>query len=196
MGKSFELLGMMAFQTFLFLIVGVSLMATSKEKMQQELTRNNVESFIYELSDITGGRKKDMDAYSVTEYLMDHLSQNGEYKTLMSISDDRIRDIPEEEVVMNKLEYISNVLQGLKAIENHDRQLHIEQIDIRDDGKQANVILTSYEEGNMPVPNEAGSYDMFPMAGTSYCEQILTMTDKHVIQLESEDCTTDISFIE
>lgn len=196
MGKSFELLGMMAFQTFLLLIVSVSIMATSKEKMQKELTRTTVENFIYELYDITGGRNKEIDAYGVTEYLMAHLSQNGEYKTVMSINDDRLRDLPEEEIVMDKLEYISNVLQGLKAIEQHDAQIRIEQVDIKPDGKEALVYLTNYEEGSMPVPNENGSYDIIPMAGTSYCKQLLTLTEKKTIQLSSESCTTDITFIE
>lgn len=196
MGKSFELLGMMAFQTFLLLIVSVSIMATSKEKTQKELTRATVENFIHELSDITGGRNKDIDAYGVTEYLMTHLSQDGEYKTLMSINEDRLRNIPEEEIVMDKLEYISNVLQGLKSIEQHKAEIQIEHVDITPDGKEARVYLTNYEEGNMPVPNEDGSYDIFPMAGTSYCEQVLTLTAKKTIQLSSESCTTDISFIE
>lgn len=195
MGKSFELLGMMAFQTFLVLIVGISLMTTSKQSSPTTLTASVVEQFIQELSEVTAGKKEDMDSPAVTEYLMKHLSRNGKFKTQMTYIDETMEK-REEDITMNKLDYISNVLQGLDGIEGHESSLHIEHINITPDGQEAFVVFSNYEEGRMPLPSQAGSMRKIAMSGTSYCEQKLGLTEKQVIQLLSESCMTDISFID
>lgn len=195
MGKSFELLGMMAFQTFLVLIVGVSLMTTSKEATPTTLTTASIEQFIEELSNVTAGKKEGMDSAGVTEFLMKHLASGGEFITQMTYIGETMEE-REEDITMSKLDYISNVLQGLENIEEHESSLHIDHINISSDGQEALVVFSNYEEGRMPLPSQVSGMRKIAMSGTSYCEQKLGLTEKQVIQLLSENCITDISFID
>jgi len=202
MGKGLELLSMIGIQLFLAAVVAMTLMTQYKGKNKDasdeiltSLTSKRVEHFIQEFTAITTGRSKTLDVYGVTEYLMKHLSRDGEYITTISFETHDAKT-QEERLVMDRLKYISNVLQAMKGVTAHEVTVQIENIEIAENGKQANVVVNSLEKGLVPIPDESGESQFMAMAMMSYCEQQFVLTDDHIIQLVATDCTTNISFLE
>ena len=146
------------------------------------------------MNDVMNGEKDNMDIYQITKYLSKHISQKGTYKTNMTYSYDMF-DPQSEQSTMGRKEYIATVLASLGKIEAHETSLRLENISISDDGKKATIIVSSYEEGRMPVPFFNDSDKTIPMTGTSYCEQTLALTSENIIELTGATCKTDIGFI-
>jgi hypothetical protein len=196
MGKSFELLGMMAFQTFLAIIIGVALLASAKEEVIGNLTPENVEQFVHEMAEVMDGTDPDhKDGFNITEYLMTHVAQDGTFKNNTTYAYEDY-DPQEEEMVMDKMNYIANIIKSTGKIVAHEKSVRVEHVEISETGKEATVLISSYEQGRMPLPYYEGTDTTIPMSGTSFCEHKLNLTEENIIQLTEAECSTDINFIE
>ena len=191
MGKSFELLGLMTFNVFLALVLSATFLSGSDPLTIKTLTESHVENFLHEMSDISSG-EGDITDYDITRYFMNHIAENGNFISTLSYSMGNGNE-QEKELAMNKNEFISHVVEGLKSMQNRETLVQVEHIEINAAGKAAKVVMTNYERGVMPMDNGFGEVAMVPVQGTSYCEQELVLTDS-VIQLQSAQCSTQMSF--
>ena len=76
MGKSFELLGLAAFNVFIAIILS-AMFLTKDGASVRSLTETNIEQFVTEVAAVSGGKRDDMDSYSITKFFMDHIAENG-----------------------------------------------------------------------------------------------------------------------
>ncbi len=192
MGKSVELLGLAAFNIFIAIILSATFLTNSSAAVNA-LTESNVSTFITEVAAVSGGQRHDMDSYSITSYFMSHISENGLFTSTIEYSLPDM-DSSSRTLEMDKMNFISHVLQGMKAMEKHEAAVKIEYIKIADNGKSASVMTTNYERGVMPVEDGMGDARMVPVTGTSYCEQELVLSAKNVIQMATANCSTNIDF--
>ena len=194
MGKSLELLGLASFNVMIALVLSVAFLSHAGGKMDR-LTEASVTAFITEVSEISAGKRKDMDPYSITSYFMTHITQDGSFKTTLRYS---IPEMPDDErqMEMDKMNFISHTLQGLQTMADRETMVKVEFVQIEDGGKSAAITTTNYERGMMPVDDGSGTVNMMPVQGTSYCEQKVILNDKRLIQMAGATCTTDITFSE
>ena len=193
-GKSLELLGLASFNILIALVLSVTFLSHAGGKMDR-LTEAGVTDFITEVSEISSGKRKDMDTYSVTAYFMDHIAQDGMFKTTLRYS---IPEMPDDVrlMEMDKMNFISHTLQGLQTMADRETLVKVDFVQIENDGKSAAVTTTNYERGMMPVDDGSGTVNMMPVQGTSYCEQKVILNDKRIMQMAGATCTTDIAFSE
>ncbi|MCB9991930.1 MAG: hypothetical protein H6867_11290 [Rhodospirillales bacterium] len=193
MGKSFEMMGLAAFNIFIAIILSSVFLTKGGSSSVNSLTESNIERFINDVTAISGGQRDDMDAYSVTDFLMTHIAENSNFKTEIEYG---LPDMPSNmrTLEMDKMNFISHTLQGMKAMTRHESAVRIEYIKIADSGKSAKVMTTNYERGIMPVSDDFGEARMMPVTGTSYCEQELVLSGKNVIQMAGANCSTSIDF--
>ena len=192
MGKSFELLGLAAFNVFIAIILS-AMFLTKDGASVRSLTETNIEQFVTEVAAVSGGKRDDMDSYSITKFFMDHIAENGLFTSEIEYA---MPDMPASTrtLEMDKLNFISHVLEGMKTMTRHESAVKIEYIKIADSGKSAKVMATNYERGIMPVNDDFGEARMIPVMGTSYCEQEIVLSGKNVIQMVGADCSTNIDF--
>lgn len=195
MGKSFELLGLASFNIFIALILSTTFLTNHGGGGISHLTESAVESFIMEVSDITGGKKPEMDSYAITSYFMEHVADDSVFTTTLQY------DIPHTEseertLQMNKIDYISNVLQSKNAMERYESMVKIDFVSVDASGREASAVTTNYERGMMPVEDGMGQMTLVPVDGTSYCEQKFVLSENKTIQMASATCTTDLKFSE
>lgn len=191
MGKSFELLGLAAFNIFIAIILSTTFLTGSRGI--DTLTEDNVESFITEVAEVSGGQRENMDSYSVTHYFMNHIAENGQFTSKIEYA---MPDMPASTrtLQMDKMNFISHILEGRKAMTRHETAVEIEYIQIADNGKRAKVMTTNYERGIMPIDDGMGEARMVPVTGTSYCEQEVILSGKNIIQMATANCSTNINF--
>lgn len=190
MGKSFELLGLAAFNLFLALILSVTFLSGGgKNPDQGRLTESRVTSFIQEVTDISTGKRSDMDRYSITSFFMDHIADNGKFINTVQYDLPRVQ-AQEQVLEMNKLSFISHILQGMDT-EREEAEIHIEYIEILDEGRTAKIITTNTERGMMPYDDGSGRPQYMPVRGQSFCEQTLALNNRH-IQMVEATCSTAI----
>lgn len=192
MGKSIELLGLAAFNIFIALILSATFLKGNAGV--PALTETNVTQFITEVSHVAGGQRADMDQFSITEYFMAHIADHGMFTSTIEFS------LPDEtsssrRLEMDKNNYISHTLEGMKTMSKRETAVTIEYIKIAENGKSATVTTTNYERGVMPVEDGFGEAQMLPVTGTSYCEQELVLTE-NVIQMAAANCSTSIDFFD
>jgi hypothetical protein len=194
MGKSLELLGLAAFNVFVALILSATFISHGSARLVS-LSEDSIKAFLQESSEIAGGLRKDMDSYSITQYFMDHIAPDGQFRTTMRYN---IPDMPEEERVMemDKMNFIAQTLQGMHAMADRETLVKVEYVKIDATGRNAEVVTTNYERGLMPVADVSGEANMMPVQGVSYCEQTLVLSDQRKIQMANAKCTTDLSFSE
>ena len=193
MGKSLELLGLAAFNVMIAIILSATFLTKSHDTVSS-LTETHVEKFIHEVTEIAGGQRHDMDPFTVTKYLMAHIADNSEFKSTIEYSMPDVSSSDSRTLEMDKMNYISYTLEGMKEMTKHETAVKIDYIKITDDGKSATVTTTNYERGVMPVEDGAGEAQMMPVNGTSYCEQRLVLSTKHIIQMAGATCSTNIDF--
>ncbi len=192
MGKSLELLGLASFNVFLGLVVTITFLNQNggKPAGATHLTEAGVSSFINEMTAISLGQKPEMDQYGVTTWFMDHIDEAGKFVSTINIA--RPDSTEEQKVLeMDRMNYISHVLTGLKSVQDRKANVQIEYIKIEEGGKLASVIFTNTEQGSMPVSNEGGDF-MIPVTGTSYCEQKIVLQDKKM-KVSGATCTTNVN---
>ena len=189
MGKSFELLGLAGFNMILAMILSTTFLSGADMPKLQTLTEDNVSVFLDEVANIASGNRPDMDSYDITSYFMGHISDSGIFKT--TIEYDIIgMDDTSRELEMDKMSYISHVLQSAQILNNYETLTKVDHVQIYDNGKNASAVTTNYERGMMPIDDGSGTTTMMPMIGTSYCEQEITLSDNNVIQMAGAVCTT------
>lgn len=192
MGKSFELLGLAAFNILLAIVLSAKFLSGGADAVRA-LTQDNVAAFINEAANISAGKNEDMKKLDIIDYLMAHVSDDGVFKSTIDFT------LPDAEsdsrtLEMSKQEFISHVIEGLHAMDKHETAVTIEYVRISADGRNADVRTTNYERGMMPVDDGMGGAEMMPVTGTSYCEQKLLLSEKNIIQMAGADCSTSINF--
>lgn len=194
MGKSLELLGLASFNVLIALMLSAAFFSHGGGKMNR-LTEGAVKDFIVEVSDISAGKREDLDSYKITSYFMEHIAPDSRFKTTMRYS---IPDMPadERDMELDRASFISQTLQGLKAMDGRETAVRVEFVQIGEGGKSAVATTTNMERGMMPVDDGSGTVNMMPVQGTSYCEQKIILSEKHVVQMAGATCTTDLSFTE
>jgi hypothetical protein len=193
MGKSFELFGLVTFNIFIAIILSTTFLSGSGNKIS-ELNHTNVALFIEEVAAITGGKRDDMDDFTVTEFFLDHVHDSGHFISTIDYSTAADMMNQTKTLEMGKMDFISHILQGLKAMKKHETAVRIEHIKILNAGTEATVTTTNFERGLMPVDDGFGGMQMMPVTGTSYCEQDLVLSQAQTIQMRGASCDTSISF--
>lgn len=193
MGKSVELLGMACFNVFLGMILTVSFVSQATKNGPSLLTEASVSDFVSEMTNVSWGKKADMDQYGITTWFMDHIVDSGTFTNTINISQPNGED-SQQVLEMDRMKYISQVLQEMKAVQNHHGQLNIEYVKIDDGGQSASVVFTSLERGDMPVASEGTEYTI-PVTGMSYCEQKIILQGK-LMKVVNGTCTTNVTLTE
>jgi len=193
MGKSFELLGLAAFNVFLALILAVTFLGGDKERVPERLTEAHVAKFINEVNDISRGNRRDMDNFSITSYFMQHIADNGKFVNIVQYNLPRI-ETQEQVLEMGKLDFISHILKGMNA-EREETIVNIEHIEIIDNGRSAHIITTNFEKGVLPFDDGSGRPHMMPVSGQSFCEQKIAINGRR-IQITGANCTTAVQLAE
>lgn len=192
MGKTFELLGLVSFNMFVALMLSITFLSRTEETARvHELTEGAVAAFVKEATAISSGQKVDFDSYEITTYFMEHIADGSQFKTVLRTSSPNAPS-DERTVDMDKMTFISNVLQGQKIMQRHEAAVTVEYVKIEEGGKTAQVVITSRERGMMPVPDMTGEEVLMPVEGVSYCEQTMGISSKHKIQMTGASCTTDL----
>lgn len=192
MGKSLELLGLVSLNMLVAMMLSVAFLPRGGITT---LTETNVRGFIADMSAISAGERKDMDSYGIADYFMNHIAPDGVFKTTLRY---KIPEMPEDErlMEMNKMEFISHTLQGMRTMDGRETRVNVEYIAIAPDGRSAAVTTTNYERGLMPVDDGTGAMNMMPVYGTSYCEQKVILDERRAIALSGANCYTDLTFTE
>ncbi|MCB1555944.1 MAG: hypothetical protein KDJ15_01385 [Alphaproteobacteria bacterium] len=194
MGKTLELLGMMAFNVTLILVASAALLnkASPAAAPISFLTEENITAFVREVTAVSGG-ESGRDAYSVTEFLIDHIAADATFKAVVKY--DMPGDGTQEEVLsLEKMDFIGRVLEGQKTMQNHQSDVTLEYAVIAPDGKTARIMTTSRENGGLPTTDPFGDSVVVSVGSTSYCEQGLSLDESGHIQIKIADCTTYIEF--
>lgn len=190
MGKSLELLGLASFNVFLGLVLTVTFLNNDGDKTPSRLTETSVSAFVHEMNKIRLGQDPAADSFAVTEWLMEHIDETSKFIITSNLTP--LNGMPvEEKSELGRMEYISNALKEMKAIQARESNLNIEYVKIDETGMNASVIYTNMEKGNVPYNNE-GTEVMMPVAGTSYCEQKVALRNK-VIVVTGTACTSHVS---
>ncbi len=188
-GKSFELIGMAAFNMFLAAILSVTFLGKSESTGLNRLTDESISQFIHEAADITSGDREGVDPMGITEYLMQHIDDEGVFKSTIQIDMPQVRQ-KEQKLELNKKDYIGHVIEGLKSMKDHEETTRIESIEIANGATKARVVTSSAERGAVPVDGEDGPATM-QVRGITYCEQELVLKEK-IIKMAGAVCSTNI----
>ena len=194
MGKSLELLGLATFNIIIAIILSATFLKKSEEAIST-LTTPHIEKFVNDITEISGGIRKDMDSFEVTSYLMAHIANDSRFSSTIDYNMPDISESGERILELDKLHFISNTQQGMKAFTRHEAAVKIDYIQIADNGKSARVTTTSHERGVIPIEDNFGETQFFPVTGTSYCEQKLVLSEESIIQMAEAVCSTNIDFI-
>ncbi len=190
MGKSLELLGMAAFNVMLVVILFTAFIKDADPAMQiTQLTEGNVTAFVEQVSSMASAKQENTDAFDITKFFVEHINDDGQFSTTLKyrIGDDE----KEEEMALNKKDFIAHILQDQTVMSHHESRVDIDYIKITDDARRARVISTTRERGLMPIIDDFGDENTVPVIGTSYCEQTLVLSqEKKVIQMKDASCTT------
>ncbi len=189
-GKSFELMGMAAFNMFLAMILSVTFMSQSGNSSLNRLTEENISQFIKESTAISSGTREGMDQLGIAEYLMKHIQDGSIFKSTVQIDIENAAE-KERDLAFDKKNYIGHVLEGLKAMKDHEESTRIENIQIADGATHAKVITSSVERGSLQVDAGTGEPVMTPVRGISYCEQNIILKDR-TIRMAGAVCSTSI----
>ena len=194
MGRSIELLGLAAFNVFLVVGLSVTVLSRAGPGPVDRLTESNVTQFVNETTDISSGKRANMDKFGMTSFFMAHIADDGKFTNTISYE---MPEVPVQQRVleMGKTDFISRILQDLHTIERRETAVHVEHVGLNGDKTSAAVLTTTLERGLMSVSDEeSGQSNLVPVSGRSYCEQTIVL-NKHVIQMAGATCTTTISFM-
>lgn len=203
MGKTLELLGLAGFNVFIALILSVTFLgksARAPDESVSALTKSHIETFINDVTQISGGLREDMDSYGIADYLMNHIAEDSVFSSRIEYQvegfDQPFIGEDGQELEMGKLDFIGHILEGIKVLDHHEAAVRIEYIEIDGAGQSAMVTTTSHERGIMPVDDGTEQGRMIPVTGVSYCEQRLVLSEKKIIQMAGATCQTSISVTE
>ncbi|MFP4313852.1 MAG: hypothetical protein ACLFR0_05950, partial [Alphaproteobacteria bacterium] len=92
-------------------------------------------------------------------------------------------------MALDKEDFIESINAGSKTLENYDNSVSILEIKISSDKRKATVFTQGRETGTMNAEGEA-----IPVEGNSKCHQIISLSEKGIIQIYTANCETVISF--
>lgn len=195
MVKTVELMGLATMNIFVALTLSVTVLHKTDANAAHALTESNITAFVNEVATVSAGLNPDMDQHTMVEYMMDRMTEDGQYKTTLNY---KIGGSGEQqrELEMNRLELISHALQGQKTMKKHETKTEINKISINPDGRSAAIVITNYERGTMPTDDGFGDTAMVPVLGMSYCEQKIVLSGKNQLQIDGAQCTTTMQFEE
>ncbi len=197
MVKTVELMGLATFNIFVALTLSATVLSGGKDDGSiKTLTEENITAFVNDVAAVSGGLKTEMDEHNIVEYFLAHMTENGRVKAAISYSLPQEGEEQKRDMDMGRMEYISYILQGLKAMKKHETKTRIDYIKVADDGQSAHVVTTNYERGMMPTQDAFGDDTMVPVLGTSFCEQQIVLNGDKIIQMDGAECTTTINFEE
>lgn len=159
----------------------------------EELTEENVTEFITQTSAIAAGYENGMSSDEVLQFLDDHLESHARFKSVMRYTIPGY-DPQETSMSLSKEEFMDNVKNSPKKVEDYENSVLIRSVKISSDGKKATVQTHGKESGEMPIKDENGEDVNLPMHGVSACDQIIMLSKKGVIQMYSANCVTEVEF--
>lgn len=189
-GKSFELMGLATFNVFLALILSVTFMSQARTTSTDKLTNANISDFMNRLTLMTAGQNQKNDLLGTAEFLKKHIDDNGRFHGTLQYDLPNV-DSSQKSFDFSKDDYISHVLQDLKAMPHRDAKIRIENISISGQSREALVITTSYENGEINVINTDDRPTQLAVTGIAYCEQKLALRNS-VIRITDSNCSTSI----
>lgn len=199
MGKSFEMLGLAAFNVFLAMVMAVNIMSGGDENSTSEklerLDKHHVEAFVEKVSAMLNNTgEQEWSAYNIAQYLNRHISADSQFHSVLSY---RSSDLPvnDTQLTLSKNEYIAHAIQGRDSMARHETKTIIEFVEILDDGKRARAVITNYERGIMNQGQGTGTGGL-PVSGMSYCEQDFVLSENNLIQMDGASCSTEMTFHE
>lgn len=194
--KIFEVMGFATFNIMVAIVLSTTFFSKTGESTRiTELNKKHVEGFIETIADISAGQIENMDSFGITTYFMRHISDNGHFTSTINYNiSGNFNDNKEEVMEMDKLGFISHVLNNLKGMQHHETKVNIDYIEISKDKKSASAIITTYERGMMPTVSAFGEDAMVPVSGTSFCEQQFAINDEKILQVTGATCSTNLDF--
>lgn len=94
---------------------------------------------------------------------------------------------------MKKKEFIASALQIIREKGPHPASVKVEDIKIAGDGHTATVVATINEKSAMEIKNpDDGKAGISAVSATSYCSETLQLSNEHIIQIQSEACSTEV----
>lgn len=193
MGRSLELMGMASFNVFLGMVLTVTFLNQGGGNKPSRLSEESVSAFIQEMAEVAHGKKEGLDQYGITTWFMDHIDDNSLFTATVNIAQAN-GDENQQTLEMNRMNYISHILQEIKGVQERESHLNIEYVKINEDGRTASVIYTSIDKGRMPVADQGTGYTV-PVTGMSYCEQKVALRNA-TMKVSGGNCTTNITVAE
>lgn len=165
----------------------LALLATSSAARAEPLTEQRIQNFLDKSTSLTHANNG-MSDDQIADFLDTHIDRKGAFKSTL------MYDIPGyppqmRDIVLNKKDFIANILQGRKTMENYTSSVTLKHADIQ--GNKATIRTETHESGIAPM-NET---DRAPFEGRSSCNQTLHDNGGDII-LSSAVCETIITFKE
>ena len=131
----------------------------------------------------------------VEEFLERHIHEDARFSSLIAY------DIPGQgeqmsSMALGKADFIKQIEEGAEKLEDYYNEVEILDIKIAKDERKATVQTVGTETGRMRIPDGQGGFSEVPVEGQSTCHQIVTISDRHVVQLYNANCETRITFIQ
>jgi hypothetical protein len=192
-----KFIGILGMGSVATLMAATQLLGNHSEssKSIKALTDANVSAFILKMADVTDGKDAEKGQLGATEWLMAHLSESGVFATQINYSGEGMPDKPEE-LSMTRDQYVGHVIEGLKAVGQHETKVTVESVSIDPSKKSASTVTVIRESGVLPVMAEDGTQVPVPVTGISYCEQTVALASENVIQLTGVKCSTTVGIAE
>jgi hypothetical protein len=160
------------------------------------LNENNIRAFLRDVTEISSGQRPEMLDDEIINYFDNHTADQAVFKSKMSY------DIPgfpltENEMKLDKQQYITMIANGRYVIQNHEVDIKIDNLKIGNGARSATFQSTITEKGRMPFPKDPEKPDdlqIIPIEGKSVCQQRVIVSYNNFIQTAKADCETLISF--
>jgi len=181
------------FLAALFLLPCPAAMAEGPERVRS-LNENNITTFLEDMKALGRGQSMDMSGGDIYDYLDDHIADKAYFESTMSFE---IPGMPREEnnVKMTKTEYMTAFMSGIDGMESYETKLEIQEMEIGNSGRTAELKTLSTETGKLEWGEEEnGEPRIVPVIGESECEQKIAISLSNVIQMAKAVCKTHIRF--
>ncbi|HTK84940.1 MAG TPA: hypothetical protein VL625_07630 [Patescibacteria group bacterium] len=193
MGSTIKLLGLASFNAFVALALSASYLTHYAGKMQT-LSNENVTAFVREFAGVTTGQRGDMDEHEMIGYFVTHVSEGASFSTTVNSS---MEGVSKPANKMRRKEFIASTLRTIRDKGPHPASVTVEDVKISGDGHEATAITTINEKSALEFKNPAdGEPGVSAVSATSYCNETVKLSNEHVIQIQSETCTTTIAPID
>lgn len=157
------------------------------DALADSLTEDKIRAFL-DQSTLLTHQDNDMSDEQIADYLDDHVDDRGVFKSTI------MYDIPGyppqmRDVALNKSDFIKNIIDGRKTMENYTSSVTLKHADIQ--GNKATIRTETIESGIAPMNDT----DRAAFDGRSSCNQTLYENGGDIV-LSSAACETIITFKE